>query len=129
MAKVRDWGGTKKEFIDNIEEKEESDDEPKHSYDFDWEWDHNNEKIILKAKDKTTKRKWRLELGKEDGYIDPSTTYDEMNEIFDDDDYEIIFKYDWHDGMLTVQFKLPKKKVPKYSFDLEQIEGKKGGKK
>ena len=125
MAKVgRDWNGTKKEFVDNIEEKEESDDEPIHSYDFDWDWDDKNNKIILKAKDKTTKRKWRLELGKE-SYNDPDSEYNKMNDVFDDDDYEIIFDYDDYSGDLTVKFKKEKAKVEKYKFDLPQLKDNK----
>eukprot|EP00485_Elphidium_margaritaceum_P010912 CAMPEP_0202692558 /NCGR_PEP_ID=MMETSP1385-20130828/6904_1 /ASSEMBLY_ACC=CAM_ASM_000861 /TAXON_ID=933848 /ORGANISM="Elphidium margaritaceum" /LENGTH=126 /DNA_ID=CAMNT_0049348103 /DNA_START=30 /DNA_END=410 /DNA_ORIENTATION=+ len=111
----------KKEYINNIEDKKEEDTAPKYSVDFDWEWDHKNEKIILKAKDKISKRRWQLTLGKE-SYLSPSKEYDRMNEIFDDDDYQLITQYNQIDGDLTVMFLKQKAKVETYKFVLPQTQ-------
>ena len=122
--KVRDWGGVKKEYISNVEESDDSDpDELFHAYIVDLEWDHENEKIILKARDKKTEREWRSELGKKH-YLDPSEEYDQISDVYGDDDYELITEYDAVSGDLTVIFKKENSKIEKYKFELPQTKGK-----
>merc|ERR1719491_48592 len=110
---------SKDQWIDNVEEKEEVDNTPASSYDFDWNWDEKNEKIVLTCKDKVSKRRWELIIGTE-SYAYPSAEYDKMNEVFDDDDYELVTHYDKTDGVLTIKF-VEKYEIHKYKFHLPQI--------
>ncbi len=102
---------------ENKDPKSDSDEGPLHSWEFDSDWDGKNKQIIIRVSDHgEKKRNWKLKLGTET-YPNPGKEYDDMVNVFNDEDVDFECKINKSDGDLFVVFK--QGKVQLYKFWLQ----------